>query len=273
MNNLARKLDDSYQVEAQQNEVHSKAVYRPFTIFIPAYNAAKTLPGVLERIPSELWDDCVACFVISKASRDNTLEVAESLKSKYPKLDWVGGDTNLGYGDSVRTGLTACLGVESETIVCLHGDGQYPPEELPSMLREMQSRELDILQGSRHKLNTARDGGMPLYKVVGGKVLTWLENRVFDMSMTDYHSGYMIYSRKALDTLPIDHLSYYFDFDIEAIAAARAMGLKIDEVGIPTHYGDEESYLNPWVYGLRCLRVMGLFMIGKYHRLARAKQA
>lgn len=244
-------------------------MYRPFTIFIPAYNAAKTLPAVLERIPSELWNDCVACFVISKASQDNTLEVAESLKATYPKLEWVGGDTNLGYGDSVRTGLTACLGVESETIVCLHGDGQYPPEELPSMLREIQSRNLDILQGSRHKLNTARAGGMPVYKIVGGKVLTWMENRVFGMSMTDYHSGYMLYSRRALETLPIEHLSYYFDFDIEAIAAGRAMGLEIDEVGIPTHYGDEESYLNPWLYGLRCLRVMGLYIIGKYHRLAR----
>jgi len=270
MPNTAQAFNASDHSPAQAAlQERQPEVYRPFTIFIPAYNAAKTLPAVLERIPSELWNDCVACFVISKASQDNTLEVAESLKATYPKLEWVGGDTNLGYGDSVRTGLTACLGVESETIVCLHGDGQYPPEELPSMLREIQSRNLDILQGSRHKLNTARAGGMPVYKIVGGKVLTWMENRVFGMSMTDYHSGYMLYSRRALETLPIEHLSYYFDFDIEAIAAGRAMGLEIDEVGIPTHYGDEESYLNPWLYGLRCLRVMGLYIIGKYHRLAR----
>lgn len=82
-------------------------MYRPFAIFIPAYNAALTVPGVLDRIPSEMWEYCVGCYVISKATSDNTIEVVESLREKYPKVSAIGGDTNLGYGDSVRTGLEA----------------------------------------------------------------------------------------------------------------------------------------------------------------------
>lgn len=247
-------------------------MYRPFAIFIPAYNAALTVPGVLERIPSEMWEYCVGCYVISKATSDDTIEVVESLREKYPKVSAIGGDTNLGYGDSVRTGLEACLGnKEAEYIVCLHGDGQYPPESMPSMLQYMQENNTDILQGSRHKFNTARAGGMPMYKVIGGKILTGMENFVFGLKMTDYHSGYMMYSRHALDMLPIEELSYYFDFDLEAIAAAKAIGLNIDEVGIPTHYGDEESYLNPFLYGTFCLKVMGQSILGKYRRLAKVQ--
>ncbi len=249
-------------------------MYRPFAIFIPAYNAAQTVPGVLDRIPSEMWEHCVGCHVISKASSDNTVEVAESLKAKYPKVTAIGGDTNLGYGDSVRTGLEACLANENaEYIVCLHGDGQYPPESMPAMLQYMQEHTVDILQGSRHKFNTARAGGMPMYKVIGGKILTAMENTVFGLKMTDYHSGYMMYSRHALEMLPIEDLSYYFDFDLEAIAAAKALGLNIDEVGIPTHYGEEESYLNPFLYGTFCLKVMGQFILGKYRRLAKQQHA
>lgn len=249
-------------------------MYKPFAIFIPAYNAALTVPSVLERIPEEMWEYCVGCYVISKASSDNTIEVAEALRAQYPKVRAIGGDTNLGYGDSVRTGLEACLAnKEAEYVVCLHGDGQYPPESMPSMLQYMQENKTDILQGSRHKTNTARAGGMPMYKVIGGKILTAMENFVFGLNMTDYHSGYMMYSRHALEMLPIENLSYYFDFDLEAIAAAKAIGLDIDEVAIPTHYGDEESYLNPFLYGTFCLKVMGQFILGKYRRLAKIQHA
>lgn len=249
-------------------------MYKPFSIFIPAYNAALTVPAVLDRIPSEMWEYCTGCYIISKASSDNTIEVAESLRKKYPKVRAIGGDTNLGYGDSVRTGLEACLGdTEAEYIVCLHGDGQYPPESMPSMLQYMQENNTDILQGSRHKLNTARAGGMPIYKVIGGKILTAMENFVFGLQMSDYHSGYMMYSRHALEMLPIEELSYYFDFDLEAIAAAKALGLNIDEVGIPTHYGEEESYLNPFLYGTFCLKVMAQSILGKYRRLAKIQHA
>jgi hypothetical protein len=128
----------------------------------------------------------------------------------------------------------------------------------------MAEHGVDVLQGSRHKHGTAREGGMPFYKWLAGVILTWLENKTFGLRMTDYHSGYMLYSRRAVRSIPFERLSYYFDFDLEVIASARARGLAVDEVGIPTHYGEEKSYLNPIWYGLRCLRVMLRYKLGRY---------
>ena len=120
------------------------------------------------------------------------------------------------------------------------------------------------LQGSRHKDDTALAGGMPKYKWLSGKILTWMENRTFGLRMTDYHSGFLVYSRRAASTIPFDQLSTYFDFDLEVIASARARGLMVDELGIPTRYADEDSHLNPIWYGLRCLRVMIRYRMGRY---------
>ena len=128
----------------------------------------------------------------------------------------------------------------------------------------VQLNQVDVLQGSRHKDGTALDGGMPVYKKIAGKCLTWLENRVFGLHLTDYHSGYMLYSRKAVANLPLQQLSSSFDFDVEVIAASRRRGLKIDEQGIPTHYGDEESHLNPISYGFRVLHVLWRYKRGYY---------
>jgi hypothetical protein len=176
-------------------------------IFIPSYNAAHTLPSVIERIPAEFWPQVAAVFVINDGSADDTDAVVQKLCERWPKLR---------------------------------------------------------LQGSRHKAGTARAGGMPYYKWLAGQILTWMENKTFGLSMTDYHSGYMLYSQRAARSIPFDELSYYFDFDLEVIASARARGLRVDELGIPTHYGDEKSYLNPIWYGLRCLRVMLRYRLGRY---------
>ena len=105
---------------------------------------------------------------------------------------------------------------------------------------------------------------MPVYKIVAGKALTWMENLCFGLAMTDYHSGFLMYSRKALRTIPFERLSGYFDFDLEVIATARARGLHISELGIPTRYADEKSHLNPVLYGLRTLRVMVRYRLGRY---------
>jgi hypothetical protein len=105
---------------------------------------------------------------------------------------------------------------------------------------------------------------MPLYKVAGNAALNLLENWTLGLALTDYHSGYLIYGPAALERLPFARLSDSFDFDLEVLAAARARGLRIGEAPIPTHYGDEISYLNPVTYGLRVLRVLWRFQRGHY---------
>ena len=233
-------------------------------IFIPSYNAEKTLPDVLARIPAGLWDSIAAVFAIDDGSRDGTAAVIEGLAERYPRLVPVAHDRNRGYGAAVRTGLRHCLETDAEYIACLHADGQYPPEKLPEFLDYMAAHEIDVFQGSRHKDGTARAGGMPFYKYAAGRALTWMENKTFGLAMTDYHSGFLIYSRRAAEAIPFDELSYYFDFDLEVIASARARGLNVGELGIPTRYADEKSHLNPIRYGLRCLRVMARYRLGRY---------
>jgi hypothetical protein len=104
---------------------------------------------------------------------------------------------------------------------------------------------------------------MPLYKYLGNALLNRLENRTLQLSLTDYHSGYLLYGRRALE-LPFQGLSDSFDFDLEVIASARARGLAVGEAPVPTHYGDEVSHLNPLTYGLRVLRVMWNYKRGRY---------
>jgi glycosyltransferase involved in cell wall biosynthesis len=239
-------------------------VIPPTTIFIPAYQAEATLAAVVERIPAELWDSLCAVLVINDGSTDRTSDAVRAIARDHPKVVLHEQPENRGYGTAVRRGLRLSLDTPCEYVVCLHADGQYPPEKLPEFVPYMKQHGIDVLQGSRHSEGTAREGGMPRYKVIAGHVLTWLENRTFRLEMTDYHSGFMLYSRRAVEQIPFEDLSYYFDFDLEVIAAARARGLTIAERGIPTRYADEESHLNPIWYGLRCLRVMVRYRLGAY---------
>lgn len=234
-------------------------------MFIPAYNAADTLTGVLKRIPEQVWPRIEAIIVIDDGSADPTAEVVASLGDSYLKLELFSSPSNQGYGATVKKGLKLSLETGAEYIACLHADGQYPPEELGHSLEHMQKHGIDVLQGSRHKDGKALAGGMPYYKYVAGKVLIRIGNLVFGLDMTDYHSGFLFYSREAVAEIPFEKLSTYFDFDLEFIACARRRGMKIAELAIPTHYGDEKSYLNPVLYGLHTLYVMGKYMIGRYN--------
>ncbi len=237
----------------------------PLSVFVPAYNAAATIEGVLERIPGETWDIIEAVTVVDDGSQDATAEVLRGLQGKYPKLQICSFPANRGYGAAVRKGLEVCRGLGTDYIACLHADGQYPPEALLDFVRHMQRFGIDVLQGSRHKDGGALAGGMPRYKWLAGKCLTWIENRVFGLSLTDYHSGFLVYSRRAVATVPVSELSGYFDFDLEFIAYARKRALVINELAIPTRYGDEVSYLNPVVYGLKALRVLAKYVVGHYN--------
>jgi hypothetical protein len=119
------------------------------------------------------------------------------------------------------------------------------------------------VQGSRIASGTALSGGMPFYKYAANAALNVIENRTLKLAMTDYHSGYLLYGRRAL-ALPFRGFSDSFDFDLEMIACARARGLSVGEAPIPTHYGDEVSHLSPVTYGLRVLRVMWNYRRGRY---------
>lgn len=234
-------------------------------ILVPAYNAAGTLPGVLARIPRALLDDGLVIRVVNDGSRDRTGEVARALA--LPNLEVLDLPQNRGYGAAVKRGLQAMREAGVEAAACVHADGQYAPEELPGLFAALAADRLDLLQGSRIASGTALSGGMPRYKYLAGLALTALENRTIAAGLTDYHSGYLVYGARALASIPFERLSDGFEFDLETIACACARGLAIGERPIPTHYGQEISYLHPLSYGLRVLRVVLRYLSGHYHRL------
>jgi glycosyltransferase involved in cell wall biosynthesis len=231
---------------------------------MPAYNSACHITSVFSRMPQTAWRAIRSVWIINDGSTDATKELIENLETKYDVIHPIHLLKNSGYGNAVRLGLEKCKNEGCAYVCCLHSDGQYPPEAIPQFLSEMAYGGCDILQGSRIASGTARAGGMPLYKLIAGKILTFCENRVFGLDLTDYHSGFLFYNKKALDMIPFEKLSGSFDFDLEIIASARAAGLKVDELSIPTRYGDEKSNLNPITYGFRVLGVMIRYIMGRY---------
>jgi glycosyltransferase involved in cell wall biosynthesis len=234
---------------------------------MPAYNAERHIEGVLCRISHELWNIIKNLWIINDGSKDSTINVVNNLKIKNPKIQVINFMHNKGYGNAVKEGLLKCKQDNCDYAVCLHADGQYPPEVILEFVNNMMQKNIDILQGSRIASGTALSGGMPLYKFLAGKMLNILENFVFRLNLTDYHSGMLFYSKKALNILPFNKFSSSFDFDLEVIACARAKNLVIYELPIPTRYANEISYLNPLEYGFRILFVLLKYLLGKYKKI------
>jgi glycosyltransferase involved in cell wall biosynthesis len=252
--------EDGQGSEAPRGELAGMSI----SVFVPAYNAEGTIEGVLKRIPTHLWPSLKNVWIVNDGSTDRTGQVVEYLSRSYEQVNLVQFVSNKGYGAAVKAGLAACRNDGCDAAVCLHSDGQYPPEAIPEFVRTMRDKRLDVLQGSRIASGTALSGGMPLYKYAANRALTKAANRVFGLRMSDYYSGFLCYSRRALDTIGFDRLSDSFDFDLEVIASARRLGLAIGELPIPTRYAGEKSYLNPVTYGLRVVGVLGRFVASRY---------
>lgn len=233
------------------------------TVVIPAYDAARHIDAVLQRVGGLVSSGLTRVLVVDDGSRDDTAERVERYAPAGFALSLLRRPQNGGYGAAMKAGLAAARAEGAELVACIHADGQYAPEALPGLLKALASRRLDLLQGSRIAAGTALQGGMPLYKYVGNALLNRIENRTLSLALTDYHSGYLLYGPRAL-ALPFHDLSDSFDFDLEVIASARARGLLVGEAPVPTHYGDEISHLNPLTYGLRVLRVMWNYRRGRY---------
>ncbi|MFM7336732.1 MAG: glycosyltransferase family 2 protein, partial [Actinomycetota bacterium] len=173
--------------------------------------------------------------------------------SKLP-LTIVRHEVNLGYGGNQKTGYQLALEQNLDLVVLLHGDGQYAPEYLPQMVEPIVAGRADVVFGSRMLTQGgARKGGMPLYKFVGNKILTFLQNRLARVSLSEWHSGYRAYSVPALRKVNFLKNSDYFDFDSQIILQMIGARQRIVEIEIPTFYGDEISRVNGINYGIKIL--------------------
>jgi glycosyltransferase involved in cell wall biosynthesis len=233
-------------------------------VVIPAYEAARHVAAVIERVLAAPLSELDRIIVVDDGSRDETARIVASLPRARCPVELVTRPRNGGYGAAMKDGLARATETDPDVVACVHADGQYSPEALPGLLTAMRARRLDLLQGSRVASGTALSGGMPLYKYAANAALNLLENRTLGLRMTDYHSGYLLYGRRARQRISFARLSDSFDFDLEVIASARAAGLTVAEAPVPTHYGDEHSHLSPIPYGMRVLRVLWRFRRGHY---------
>jgi glycosyltransferase involved in cell wall biosynthesis len=236
-------------------------------VIMPAYNAAKTIERVFERIPEQASQRIERYVVVNDGSADETSEVVKTLQQRWDNLILLEHEQNKGYGAAEKTLLNYALAEGANLAILLHSDGQYSPEKIPDILRIFDGDETDILQGSRMAGKSNALSEMPFYKFVANKCLTAIENWAFGLKLAEYHSGYMIYNRLAMESIPFNKLSGSFDFDLEMLVMAKVQGLRVREMPIPTIYADEKSSLNPVTYGFAVLGVVWDYKRGRYHRL------
>ncbi|HTA47305.1 MAG TPA: bifunctional glycosyltransferase/class I SAM-dependent methyltransferase [Bryobacteraceae bacterium] len=246
-------------------------------VFIVAYNAEKTIRKVVHRIPAGLLNTYdVDVLIIDDSSRDATFEKGHSV-SKEADLPFpitvLFNPRNQGYGGNQKLGYHYALERGYDFVALIHGDGQYAPECLPELLEPLRKGEAGAVFGSRMMTPSgARSGGMPLYKLAGNKILTWIENKLLRANLSEFHSGYRIYSTRALAAIPFDRNANDFHFDTEIIIQLLVARQRIKELPIPTYYGDEICYVNGMKYAFNVvaaalrarLQEMGLFYERKF---------
>src|ERR1051326_3075490 len=221
-------------------------------ILIVTYNALTTLTKVLKRITPEVWANVEEIAVFDDASQDSTYELAMGLKTLrgLPKLEVLKHSKNLGYGGNQMAGYRYFMSKGFDVVVLLHGDGQYAPEILAHLYHPIVMGEAHAVFGSRmmKTFGGPLKGGMPLYKYVGNRILTIMENRALDLDLTEFHSGYRAYDLHALHRIRTEHMTNDFHFDTEIIIKLRHERFAIKEVPIPTYYGSEICYVNGLKY-------------------------
>ena len=230
---------------------HSPARFpaRPkLLVFVLAYYAESTLGQVLDRVPRSVFDqyDC-EILVVDDASGDRTFWVGHEYQRRHPELRVTAlrNESNQGYGGNQKVGYAYAIANRFDFVAMIHGDGQYAPEELPRLLEPLRAGRADAVFGSRMMDRFgALKGGMPLYKYAGNRVLTALQNAMLGTRLSEFHSGYRIYSVEVLEGLPYRLASNDFHFDTEVIIQLLNAGARIVELPIPTCYGDEISRVN-----------------------------
>ncbi len=256
---------------ASRGEAHpgtSSSRHPRLLIFVVAYYAETTLKWVLERIPRRIFDeyDC-EILIVDDASEDRTFAVGRAYKEDHPEIPMtvLRNAYNQGYGGNQKVGYSYALTEGFDFVAMIHGDGQYAPEELPRLLEPLRAGEADAVLGSRMLTPFgALKGGMPLYKFVGNRVLTWLQNRLLATSFSEFHSGYRVYSVAALRPIPFRLNSNDFHFDTEIILQLLTGRTHIVELPIATYYGNEICR----VAGLRyAFNVVAATLSSRLHRL------
>jgi glycosyltransferase involved in cell wall biosynthesis len=212
--------------------LHGKKV----VVVLPAYKAERTLRQTYNDIPRDLVD---AILLVDDASNDKTAALACELG-----IQTFVHERNLGYGANQKTCYAEALRAGADIVVMVHPDYQYDPRLISAMAAMIASGIYDVVLASRILRNTALRGGMPFYKYVANRTLTLFQNLMLGTKLSEFHTGYRAFSRKALESLPLLANSDDFVFDNQLLTQAVAMQLSIGEISCPTKYFPAASSIN-----------------------------
>ena len=238
--------------------IHGKKI----VVVMPAYNAEKTLRKTYKEIPHEYIDDVI---MVDDYSSDKTVQIANELNIK----TFIHRE-NRGYGANQKTCYSEALKLGADVVVMLHPDYQYTPNLLVAMASLVAIGQYDVVLGSRVLSEGALKGGMPLYKYISNRMLTFIQNILLNKKLSEYHTGYRAFSKKVLETLPLNENSDDFVFDNQMLAQIFFFNFTIGEISCPTKYFEDASSINfrrSIKYGVGVLRTSIEYRLQKWKLL------
>ncbi|MDH4226896.1 MAG: glycosyltransferase family 2 protein [Deltaproteobacteria bacterium] len=228
-------------------------------VVLPAYKAEKTLEATYREIPLDIVDEVI---LVDDGSADKTVAVAKTLGIRHVIVH----EKNMGYGANQKTCYKAALSLGADIVVMVHPDYQYTPKLITAMAAMIVSGHYDVVLGSRILGKSAIKGGMPVYKYIANRFLTFTENLLLGLKLSEYHTGYRAFSKDVLLKLPLTENSNDFVFDNEMLAQAAFFNFRIGEISCPTKYFDEASSISfsrSVIYGLGVLSTSFKFFLNR----------
>ena len=230
---------------------------------LPAYNAAKTLKKTYDEIDFTIVDEVI---LVDDLSRDDTVKVAREIGIRHI----VEHHVNRGYGGNQKSCYNKALELGADIVIMLHPDYQYTPMLIPSMAHLLASGLYEVVLGSRILGKGALKGGMPVYKYVANRFLTFFQNILMNAKLSEYHTGYRAFTRKVLESVNYNANSDNFVFDNQMLAQIWFQGYEIAEITCPTKYFEEASSINiknSTIYGIGVLKTSLLYRLNRWKML------
>jgi glycosyltransferase involved in cell wall biosynthesis len=232
---------------------------KKIVVVLPAFNAERTLEKTYNEIPFDVVDDVI---LVDDKSNDKTIEKAKEIGIKHLFIH----SENKGYGANQKTCYSEALNLGADIIVMLHPDYQYTPKLIPSMVYLIANDLYPVVLGSRILGQGAIKGGMPMYKYIANRFLTFLQNILMGAKLSEYHTGFRAYRRDVLQSINYNQNSDDFVFDNQVLAQIHFAGYEIAEITCPTKYDDQSSSINfirSVKYGLGVIKTSIQFFLQK----------
>jgi len=228
-------------------------------VVMPAYNAERTLRRTYAEIPTDVVDDVI---LVDDKSQDQTAEIARTLG-----INTIVHSKNLGYGGNQKTCYKEAIKLGADVVIMVHPDYQYTPKLITAMASLIAEGLFDCVLGSRILGVGALRGGMPRYKFVANRLLTFAQNLLLDYKLSEYHTGYRAFSRKLLETLPLETNKDGFVFDNQMLSQIIYAGFTIGEITCPTRYMEDSSSISfprAVLYGIGVIKTAAAFRLHRW---------